>query len=103
MSLVSQKADGLQYVAAGLSVSGKTGDLASHFKGADAVVVGKITGKAGSLPDADTLTGYLTAADGTGESFTFFAEGDGITSAANAALDSLATAVYNCGKNITNN
>jgi D-alanyl-D-alanine carboxypeptidase/D-alanyl-D-alanine-endopeptidase (penicillin-binding protein 4) len=103
MSLVSQKSNGLQYVAAGLAVSGKTGELAGRFKGSSSIAVGKIDGKAASLPNAYALTGYLTAADGTGESFTFFAEGDGITSAASTALDSLAAAVYSCGKNITNN
>jgi serine-type D-Ala-D-Ala carboxypeptidase/endopeptidase (penicillin-binding protein 4) len=103
MSLISQKADGLQYVAAGLPVSGKSGNLAGRFMGSSSVVVGKITGFAGSQSDAYTLTGYLTAADGTGESFTFFAEGAGITSKANPVLDALAAAVYRCGKNITNN
>jgi serine-type D-Ala-D-Ala carboxypeptidase/endopeptidase (penicillin-binding protein 4) len=103
MSLVSQKSNGLAYVASGLAVSGKTGDLRHRFTGSNSVAVGQIFGKAASLSDADTITGYLTAADGTGESFTFFAEGDGITSAANPALDALAAAVYKCGKNITNN
>jgi serine-type D-Ala-D-Ala carboxypeptidase/endopeptidase (penicillin-binding protein 4) len=85
MSLVSQKANGLQYVAAGIPV------------------VGKYSAKAGVIAGAYTLSGYTTAADGTGESFTFFAEGPGITSAAQPALAALANAVYTCGKNITNN
>jgi D-alanyl-D-alanine carboxypeptidase/D-alanyl-D-alanine-endopeptidase (penicillin-binding protein 4) len=85
MSLVSQKANGLQYVAAGIPV------------------VGKYTAKAGNIASAYTLSGYTTAADGTGESFTFFAEGPGITAAAQPALAALANAVYTCGKNITNN
>jgi serine-type D-Ala-D-Ala carboxypeptidase/endopeptidase (penicillin-binding protein 4) len=84
MSLVSQKANGLQYVAAGIPV------------------VGKYSAKAGMIASAYTLSGYTTAADGTGESFTFFAEGAGITSAAQPALAALANAVYTCGKNITN-
>lgn len=102
MSLVSQKSNGLQYVAAGMSLSGKSGDFVHRFTGSSSAAVGHIYGKAASLPDADTITGYLTAADGTGESFTFFAEGDGITAAASPALDALANAVYKCGKNITN-
>ena len=102
MSLISQKGNGLQYVAAGLPVAGKSGVLAGRFKGSNAVVSGKITGFSGAISNASTLTGYLTAADGTGESFTFFAEGSG-SGAAAAALDSLAAAVYTCGKNITNN
>lgn len=85
MSLVSTKALGLQYVAAGIPA------------------VGKYNAKSGFIASAYTLSGYTTAADGTGESFTFFAEGPGITSAAQAALAALANAVYTCGKNITNN
>jgi D-alanyl-D-alanine carboxypeptidase/D-alanyl-D-alanine-endopeptidase (penicillin-binding protein 4) len=85
MSAVSQKANGLQYVAAGIPV------------------VGKYTAKSGVIASAYTLSGYTTAADGTGESFTFFAEGPGITAAAQPALAALANAVYTCGKNITNN
>jgi serine-type D-Ala-D-Ala carboxypeptidase/endopeptidase (penicillin-binding protein 4) len=84
MSLVSQKANGLQYVAAGIPA------------------VGKYYAKGGVIASAYTLSGYTTAADGTGESFTFFAEGTGITAAAQAALAALANAVYTCGKNITN-
>jgi D-alanyl-D-alanine carboxypeptidase/D-alanyl-D-alanine-endopeptidase (penicillin-binding protein 4) len=103
MSLVAQQDNGLQYVAAGLPVSGKSGNLAARFKGSNAVAAGKITGFAGVQSSAYTITGYLTAADGTGESFTFYAEGAGITSKASTALDSLATAVYSCGKNITSN
>ena len=85
MSLVSTKALGLQYVAAGIPV------------------VGKYSAKSGVIATAYTLSGYTTAADGTGESFTFFAEGAGIKSTAQAALAALANAVYTCGKNITNN
>jgi D-alanyl-D-alanine carboxypeptidase/D-alanyl-D-alanine-endopeptidase (penicillin-binding protein 4) len=79
MSLVSQKANGLQYVAAGIPAVG-------HYYGKSAAI-----------------TGYTTAADGTGESFTFFAEGTAVTAAAAPALAALAEAAYTCGKNITNN
>lgn len=103
MSLISQQANGLQYVQAGLPVAGKSGNLAGRFKGSSANVVGKITGLAGSQSTAQTLSGYLTAADGTGESFTFFAEGQGVSSKAAPVLDQLAAAVYSCGKNITSN
>jgi D-alanyl-D-alanine carboxypeptidase/D-alanyl-D-alanine-endopeptidase (penicillin-binding protein 4) len=85
MSLVSQKENGLQYVAAGIPQTGK------YYS------------KSGTISSAYTISGYTTAADGTGESFTFFAEGPGITSAASPALTALANAVYTCGKNITNN
>jgi D-alanyl-D-alanine carboxypeptidase/D-alanyl-D-alanine-endopeptidase (penicillin-binding protein 4) len=85
MSLVSQKANGLQYVAAGIPA------------------VGHYYGKSAAGSSASTITGYTTAADGTGESFTFFAEGTAVTAAAAPALAALAEAAYTCGKNITNN
>jgi serine-type D-Ala-D-Ala carboxypeptidase/endopeptidase (penicillin-binding protein 4) len=85
LALVQQKNNGLQYVAAGMPL------------------VGKIYQRSGSLSTAYTLGGYLTAADGTGEAFTFYAIGQGITPAAKTTLTALATAVYKCGKNLTNN
>ena len=85
MALVSMKNNGLQYVAAGIPATGNT------------------YSKSGSLATAYTVSGYLTAKDGTGEAFTFYAVGQGVTSAAKAVLNSLTAAVYKCGKNITNN
>jgi D-alanyl-D-alanine carboxypeptidase/D-alanyl-D-alanine-endopeptidase (penicillin-binding protein 4) len=85
MALVSMKNNGLQYVAAGFLSSGG------------------ISMKTGSLPTADTISGYLTAKDGTGEAFTFYAVGQGVLPKAKAVLASLAQAVDKCGKNITNN
>jgi serine-type D-Ala-D-Ala carboxypeptidase/endopeptidase (penicillin-binding protein 4) len=85
LALVQQKNNGLQYVAAGMPL------------------VGKIYERSGALSSAYTLGGYLTAADGTGEAFTFYAIGQGITPSAKSTLSALASAVYKCGKNLTNN
>ncbi|HEY2643893.1 MAG TPA: D-alanyl-D-alanine carboxypeptidase [Galbitalea sp.] len=85
MALVMQKDNGLQYVAAGMPL------------------VGKIYERSGALSTAYTLSGYMTAADGTGEAFTFYAVGQGLTTTARNTLSSMATAVYKCGKNLTNN
>jgi serine-type D-Ala-D-Ala carboxypeptidase/endopeptidase (penicillin-binding protein 4) len=85
MALVSMKNNGLQYVAAG-------------FLSSDGVYE-----KTGSLPTAYTISGYLTAKDGTGEAFTFYAVGQGVSPNAKNVLASLAQAVDKCGKNITNN
>ncbi len=85
MALVSQKNNGLQYVAAGF------------------VTAGGISAKSGSLSTASTLSGYMTAKDGTGEAFTLYAVGTGITPAAKSTLVAIEQAIYKCGKNITNN
>jgi D-alanyl-D-alanine carboxypeptidase/D-alanyl-D-alanine-endopeptidase (penicillin-binding protein 4) len=101
MAAISQKQDGLQYVADGMPLAGKTGGLTTRFTGANAIAVGKIYAKPGSIASAYTLSGYLTARDGTKLAFAFYGIGSGITTSAQPALDSLATAVYKCGKNLT--
>jgi D-alanyl-D-alanine carboxypeptidase/D-alanyl-D-alanine-endopeptidase (penicillin-binding protein 4) len=59
--------------------------------------------KTGWIDTAYTLSGYLNAADGTPLAFTFYAIGEGIGSDARAALDTLTTAVFTCGDNLSNN
>lgn len=103
MGLVSQGKNGLQYVAAGLPIAGKSGSLLTRFTGANASAVGKVHAKPGFIASAYSLSGYVTAKDGTKEAFAFFAVGSGIGASANPALDSLATAVYQCGANLTSN
>jgi D-alanyl-D-alanine carboxypeptidase/D-alanyl-D-alanine-endopeptidase (penicillin-binding protein 4) len=103
MAAVSQGKNGLQAVAAGMPLAGKTGGLATRFTGANAVAAGKIYAKPGFLAGAYTLSGYLTAKDGTPLAFSFAGVGPGITSAAQTSLDTLATGVYNCGKNLSGN
>lgn len=103
MAAVSQGQNNLQYVQAGMSLAGKSGSLASRFTGANAVAAGKVYGRSGFIATAYTLSGYLTAKDGTTLAFAFYAVGTGITSAAQPALDTLATGVYNCGKNLAGN
>jgi D-alanyl-D-alanine carboxypeptidase/D-alanyl-D-alanine-endopeptidase (penicillin-binding protein 4) len=103
LALVRGGKQDLQYVAAGMSLAGKTGSLASRFTGDNSAAVGKIYGKSGSIDGAYTLSGYFTAPDGTTEAFAFFAVGEGISSSAQTALDSLATAAYKCGNNLSNN
>jgi D-alanyl-D-alanine carboxypeptidase/D-alanyl-D-alanine-endopeptidase (penicillin-binding protein 4) len=102
MGLVSEGKNGLQYLAAGLPIAGKSGSLLTRFTGANSVAVGQVHAKPGFIANAYSLSGYVTAKDGTKLSFAFFAVGSGISASANPALDSLATAVYNCGANLTN-
>jgi D-alanyl-D-alanine carboxypeptidase/D-alanyl-D-alanine-endopeptidase (penicillin-binding protein 4) len=103
MAAVSQGKNGLQSVAAGMPLAGKTGSLVSRFTGPNAVAAGKIYAKPGWIAGAYTLSGYLTAKDGTSLAFSFAGVGPGITSAAQTSLDTLATGVYNCGKNLSGN
>lgn len=101
LGLVGQGKDGLQYVAAGLPIAGKTGSLASRFTGSSSDAVGKVHAKPGFIASAYSLSGYVTAKDGTQLGFSFIAVGNGISSTANPALDALANAVYKCGANLT--
>lgn len=101
MGLVAQGKNGLNFVAAGIPLAGKTGSLATRFTGANADAVGHVSAKPGFISGSYTLAGYTRAKDGTLMSFAFFAVGPGVSSSANAALDSLAATVYRCGKNLT--
>jgi len=103
MRKVRDGADGLDVVRDGLPVAGQSGTLASRFTDGNAVARGQVWAKTGWIDTAYTLSGYLTAADGTPLAFTFYAIGEGISSDARAALDTLTTAVFTCGDNLSNN
>jgi D-alanyl-D-alanine carboxypeptidase/D-alanyl-D-alanine-endopeptidase (penicillin-binding protein 4) len=100
MTLVLKADNGLQYVKAGIPLAGRTGGLVGRFIGPASAGAGHIYAKPGSIAKAYTLSGYMNAKDGTKLAFAFFAEGS-VTTSANAALDTLATGVYKCGKNLT--
>lgn len=103
MRAVRDGANGLDVVRDGLPVAGQSGTLANRFGGDNAIARGQVWAKTGWIDTAYTLSGYLTAADGTPLAFTFYAIGEGITSDARTALDTLTTAVYSCGDNLSNN
>jgi D-alanyl-D-alanine carboxypeptidase/D-alanyl-D-alanine-endopeptidase (penicillin-binding protein 4) len=103
MRTVRDGANGLDVVRDGLPVAGQSGTLANRFTGDNAVARGQVWAKTGWIDTAYTLAGYLNAADGTPLAFTFYAIGDGIGSDARAALDTLTTAVFACGDNLSNN
>ncbi len=86
-----------------LPVAGKTGTLASRFTGPNAVARGAVNAKTGSIATAYALAGIVHAADGSALSFAFFAEGKLNASSAMTALDTLTTAVFSCGNNLSNN
>ncbi|MES1212563.1 MAG: D-alanyl-D-alanine carboxypeptidase, partial [Leifsonia sp.] len=93
----------LDVVAAGLSIAGKTGSLASRFTGANAIARGHVAAKVGWIDTEYSLAGTITAADGTVLEFTFYAICAGIKDNAKLALDTLTTAVFSCGDNLSNN
>lgn len=92
----------LGLVLESLPLSGVSGTLAWRFGGDNAVAAGAIYAKTGWLEREYALSGVIYAADGTPLTFAFFAIGDGIPSDAPEALDTLATAAYLCGNNLSN-
>lgn len=85
-----------------LPVSGRTGTLASRFTGANAVARGAVNAKTGSIANLYALAGIIHSADGTSLAFAFFAGGRVSASGAMGGLDSITTAVFKCGNNLSN-
>ncbi|MFJ7289569.1 D-alanyl-D-alanine carboxypeptidase/D-alanyl-D-alanine-endopeptidase [Curtobacterium sp. NPDC098951] len=100
MVQVGAGAKGLGTLANALPVSGQSGTLASRFTGANAVARGKVHAKTGWIDSANTLGGYIDAADGTRLTFAFYAIGSS-RAAALPALDAVTAATYSCGSRLT--
>ncbi|ROQ36709.1 D-alanyl-D-alanine carboxypeptidase/D-alanyl-D-alanine-endopeptidase (penicillin-binding protein 4) [Frondihabitans sp. PhB188] len=83
-----------------LPVSGQSGTLSTRFTGANAIARGAIHAKTGWIDSAYTLAGTVDAKDGTQLTFAFYAIGN-VSGTAREALDTLATAVYSCGANLS--
>ena len=103
MRQIQAGANNLDVVRAGLSVAGQTGTLAARFTGANAIARGHVVGKTGWIDVEYSLVGTVTAADGTVLEFAFDAVGSGIQPSAKTAIDTLTTAVFRCGDNLSNN
>ncbi|BDZ51624.1 hypothetical protein GCM10025867_38650 [Frondihabitans sucicola] len=84
-----------------LPISGQTGTLAARFTGANAIARGAVHAKTGWIDSAYTLAGVIDAKDGTKLTFAFYAIGN-VSGTAREALDTLSTAVYSCGANLSN-
>lgn len=91
----------LAQITAGLPVAGETGTLRNRFVGANADAAGAVTAKTGFITDVYTLSGLMTAADGSRLAFSLYALGP-VGDAARPALDTLTTAIYRCGNNLSN-
>jgi D-alanyl-D-alanine carboxypeptidase/D-alanyl-D-alanine-endopeptidase (penicillin-binding protein 4) len=87
----------------GLPVAGESGTLnySNRFFGDNAVARGHVRAKSGSISSAYTLTGIIDAADGSTLIFAIFATGR-VGANARTAIDTLATAFYRCGGNLSN-
>lgn len=90
-------------IYSGMPVAGESGSLYDRFTGDNAVAAGKVAGVTGWITNDRSLAGVITAADGTPLTFAFYAIGDAISTDTKVALDTLATAAYNCGDNLSNN
>ena len=86
-----------------LPVAGMSGTLAGRFTGANAIAAGQVIAKTGWIDTAYTLAGVVNAADGTPLAFMFTSIREGITSDAKEAQDTLATGLFTCGNNLSNN
>ena len=91
----------LGVLKASLPVAGKTGSLASRYKGDIADATGNILAKTGYLEGVHTLNGIINAEDGTTLTFTIYALDD-VGSDVRLAIDTLATAFYRCGNTLSN-
>ncbi|RKR73171.1 D-alanyl-D-alanine carboxypeptidase/D-alanyl-D-alanine endopeptidase [Frondihabitans australicus] len=103
MTLVLGRNANLGILYDALPISGQTGTLATRFTGANAIARGQVHAKTGSIATAYTLAGVIDAKDGTKLTFAFFAEGNLNAATSMQALDTLTTAVYSCGANLSNN
>ena len=93
----------LGVILSSLPVAGQSGTLAGRFQGANSIADGAVIAKTGWLDAEYSLGGIIHAADGTALVFAFYSIRDGITADAKDAQDTLATGVFSCGDNLSNN
>lgn len=102
-SVINARGGSLGIIVDALPVAGVSGTLGSRFTGDNAAARGAVTAKTGFLRSAHTLAGVVRAADGSVLSFAFYAVRDGIASSARDGLDTITTAAFRCGDNLSNN
>jgi D-alanyl-D-alanine carboxypeptidase/D-alanyl-D-alanine-endopeptidase (penicillin-binding protein 4) len=93
----------LGIIYSSLPVAGESGTLAYRFNGPNAIAAGKVIAKTGWLDAEYSLAGIVNAADGTVLAFAFYSIRDGISEDAKDAQDTLATGLFSCGDNLSNN
>jgi D-alanyl-D-alanine carboxypeptidase/D-alanyl-D-alanine-endopeptidase (penicillin-binding protein 4) len=101
MRLVNVSYGEFGLIKSSLPIAGKTGTLSGRFKGAIADAAGSIIAKTGYITEAYTLSGIISAVDGTTLTFAIYAL-DNVGPDVRVAIDTLATAFYRCGNNLSN-
>lgn len=101
MRLVNSEFADFGHIKKSLSIAGESGTLGGRFKGDIKDATGKILAKNGYIIGVHTLNGIINAKDGTVLTFTIYAQGD-VGSDVRTAIDTLATAFYRCGNNLSN-
>lgn len=102
MAKVLAGGNNLNLIYNSLPVAGKSGTLAARFGGDAAAAKSQVLALPGSS-GGYSLSGIVLSVDGTPLSFAFAATGAGVKDNARAALDTLATGVFACGDNLSNN
>jgi len=103
MAKVYAKVKDLGVILSSLPVAGQSGTLSGRFTGPNAIAAGQVIAKTGWLDAEYSLGGIIHAADGTTLVFAFYSIRDGISDDAKEAQDTLATGVFTCGDNLSNN
>lgn len=103
MAKVLAGENNLNVVYNSLPIAGKSGGLAQRFAGASAAAKNQVIAMPGSASGEYSLSGVINAADGAQLAFAFYAIGGGVRDSARASLDALATAIFACGDNLSNN
>jgi serine-type D-Ala-D-Ala carboxypeptidase/endopeptidase (penicillin-binding protein 4) len=101
MRLVNSEFGDLGYIKRNLPIAGESGTLGGRFKGDIKDATGKILAKNGYIPGVHTLNGIINAKDGTTLTFSIYALGQTGTDV-RTAIDTLATAFYRCGNELSN-
>jgi D-alanyl-D-alanine carboxypeptidase/D-alanyl-D-alanine-endopeptidase (penicillin-binding protein 4) len=101
MRLVNSEFADFGQIKRSLPIAGESGTLGGRFKGDIKDATGKIFAKNGYIIGVHTLNGIINAKDGTTLTFTIYALGD-VGSDVRTAIDTLATAFYRCGNELSN-
>jgi serine-type D-Ala-D-Ala carboxypeptidase/endopeptidase (penicillin-binding protein 4) len=101
MILVNDEFADLGQIKRSLPVAGESSTLRNRFTDDNSDAVGKIFAKTGFLTGIFTLNGIINAKDGTTLTFTIYALGK-VGPDVKTAIDTLATAFYRCGNELSN-
>lgn len=101
MRLVNSEFADFGQIKRSLPIAGESGTLGGRFKGDIKDATGKILAKNGYIIGVHTLSGIINSQDGTTLTFTIYALGD-VGADVRTAIDTLATAFYRCGDELSN-